>query len=68
DEELEAEIYRMLIEVLPNTTIISIGHRSTLIALHRWHLEMVPRAGGTFEPIATIKAEIFGGRAARDFR
>jgi hypothetical protein len=22
---------------------------------------MVPRAGGTFEPIATIKAEIFGG-------
>jgi len=68
DEELEAEIYRMLIEVLPNTTIVSIGHRSTLIALHRRHLEMVPRAGGTFEPIATIKAEIFGGRAARDFR
>jgi ABC-type uncharacterized transport system fused permease/ATPase subunit len=65
DEELEAEIYRMLIEVLPNTTIVSIGHRSTLIALHRRHLEMVPREGGAFEPIATIKAEIFGGRAVR---
>ena len=31
DEKLEAEIYRMLTEVLPNTTIVSIGHRSTLI-------------------------------------
>jgi ABC-type uncharacterized transport system fused permease/ATPase subunit len=30
DEELEAEIYRMLSEVLPNTTVVSIGHRSTL--------------------------------------
>jgi vitamin B12/bleomycin/antimicrobial peptide transport system ATP-binding/permease protein len=68
DEELEAEIYRMLIEILPNATIVSIGHRSTLIALHRRHLEMVPRERGIFEPIATIKAEIFGGRAARDFR
>ena len=29
DEELEAEIYRMLIEALPNTTIVSIGHRSS---------------------------------------
>jgi vitamin B12/bleomycin/antimicrobial peptide transport system ATP-binding/permease protein len=31
DEKLEAEIYRMLSEVLPDTTIVSIGHRSTLI-------------------------------------
>ena len=68
DEELEGEIYRMLIEVLPNTTIVSIGHRSTLIALHRRHLEMAPRQCGTFEPIATIKAGIFGGRTARDVR
>jgi ABC-type uncharacterized transport system fused permease/ATPase subunit len=30
----------MLGEILPNTTIVSIGHRSTLIALHRWHIEM----------------------------
>jgi vitamin B12/bleomycin/antimicrobial peptide transport system ATP-binding/permease protein len=50
DEELEAEIYRMLSEVLPNTTIVSIGHRSTLIALHRRHIEMKPGQGGIFEP------------------
>jgi vitamin B12/bleomycin/antimicrobial peptide transport system ATP-binding/permease protein len=50
DEKLEAEIYRMLTEVLPNTTIVSIGHRSTLIALHRRHIEMEPGQAGIFEP------------------
>jgi vitamin B12/bleomycin/antimicrobial peptide transport system ATP-binding/permease protein len=50
DEKLEAEIYRMLTEVLPNTTIVSIGHRSTLIALHRRHIEMQPGQAGIFEP------------------
>jgi putative ATP-binding cassette transporter len=55
DEELEAEIYRILIEALPNTTIVSIGHRSTLIALHQRHIEMVPRRGCMFEPISTTR-------------
>ena len=50
DEKLEAEIYRMLSEILPNTTIVSIGHRSTLVALHRRHIEMRPAQGGIFEP------------------
>jgi putative ATP-binding cassette transporter len=50
DEKLEAEIYRMLGEVLPNTTIVSIGHRSTLITLHRRHIEMEPTQGGMFKP------------------
>src|SRR5262249_22374616 len=54
DEKLEGEIYRMLREVLPNTTIVSIGHRSTLIALHRRHIEMEPGRGGVFEPTPTI--------------
>jgi putative ATP-binding cassette transporter len=54
DEKLEAEIYRMLSEVLPNTTIVSIGHRSTLIALHRRHIEMKPGQGGIFEPTPTM--------------
>lgn len=54
DEELEAEIYRILSEVLPNTTIVSIGHRSTLIALHGRHIEMEPGQGGIFEPTPAI--------------
>ena len=31
DEPSEAALYRLLIERLPGTTIVSIGHRSTLI-------------------------------------
>jgi putative ATP-binding cassette transporter len=54
DEELEADIYRVLIEVLPNTTMISIGHRSTLTAFHRRHVEMLPRQDGLFEARLTI--------------
>jgi vitamin B12/bleomycin/antimicrobial peptide transport system ATP-binding/permease protein len=50
DEKLEAEIYRVLRDVLPNTTIVSIGHRSTLIALHRRHIETEPGQNGVFEP------------------
>src|SRR5215468_92744 len=54
DEKLEAEIYRMLSEVLPDTTIVSIGHRSTLIALHRRHIEMELGEAGIFEPMPTV--------------
>ena len=54
DEKLEAEIYRMLSQVLPRMTIVSIGHRSTLIALHRRHIEMEPGEGGVFKPTPTI--------------
>ena len=63
DEKLEAEIYRMLGEVLPNTTIVSIGHRSTLIALHRRHIEMEPGQGGIFEP--TQKMGVGSSASAR---
>jgi vitamin B12/bleomycin/antimicrobial peptide transport system ATP-binding/permease protein len=49
DEKLEGEIYRMLSEILPNMTIVSIGHRSTLIALHRRHIEMEAGEGDVFK-------------------
>jgi vitamin B12/bleomycin/antimicrobial peptide transport system ATP-binding/permease protein len=42
EEKLEAELYTMMAQRLPGTTIISIGHRSTLAGLHRRHLEMAP--------------------------
>jgi putative ATP-binding cassette transporter len=35
DEASEAELYRLLEEKLPATTIVSIGHRSTLEAFHQ---------------------------------
>ncbi len=52
DEDMQAEIYRTLNRELPGTTIVSIGHRGTLIALHGRHIKMEPRPGGIFVPTA----------------
>jgi vitamin B12/bleomycin/antimicrobial peptide transport system ATP-binding/permease protein len=41
DEPAEATLYRLLQERLPNTAIISIGHRSTLGAFHRHRFAFV---------------------------
>ena len=51
DEKLEAELYKVLAERLPNTTIVSIGHRSTLTAFHARQLHMTEGAGGQFTPL-----------------
>jgi putative ATP-binding cassette transporter len=42
EEKLEAELYAMLARRLPDTTIMSIGHRSAVVGLHRRHIEMAP--------------------------
>jgi putative ATP-binding cassette transporter len=57
DEDMQAEIYRTLSRELPGTTIVSIGHRGTLIALHRRYVRMEPRPGGIFMP--TEQAEVW---------
>jgi putative ATP-binding cassette transporter len=48
DEPAEAELYKLLYERLPRTTVVSIGHRSTLAAFHRRHLVLEPE-GGLFQ-------------------
>jgi vitamin B12/bleomycin/antimicrobial peptide transport system ATP-binding/permease protein len=45
DEKLEAQLYAVLARRLPGTTIMSIGHRSAVVALHQRHLEMTPEQG-----------------------
>jgi putative ATP-binding cassette transporter len=45
DEPLEDAIYAVLGEKLPATTIVSIGHRSTLKAMHERIIEMKPLSG-----------------------
>lgn len=50
DEKLEGEIYRAIAEKLPNTTVISIGHRSTLMDMHKRHLNMEQAPDGTYTP------------------
>jgi len=56
DEKLEAELYGMLKQRLPKTTIVSIGHRSTLTAYHIRRLDMTESGTGRFTP-RDVKAE-----------
>jgi vitamin B12/bleomycin/antimicrobial peptide transport system ATP-binding/permease protein len=45
DEPAEAALYRLLQDRLKGTTIISIGHRSTLSVFHRRRIEVVAGTG-----------------------
>ena len=47
DEPSEAALYRLLIQELPATTIVSIGHRSTLAEFHQRNIALV-RDGDRF--------------------
>ena len=47
DETSEAALYRLLEGKLPDTTIVSIGHRSTLTAFHQRNVVLV-REGDRF--------------------
>lgn len=49
DEEGEATLYKLIAERLPKTTIVSIGHRSTLQAFHKERLNAKRQAEGTFK-------------------
>jgi putative ATP-binding cassette transporter len=43
EEALEADLYAVLARRLPDTTVISIGHRSAVVGLHRRHIVMSPQ-------------------------
>ncbi len=55
DEKLEGEIYETIDRELPQTRIVSIGHRATLRAMHDAIVTMEPNADGTFTPTPTAK-------------
>jgi putative ATP-binding cassette transporter len=46
DEKSEASLYRAIAETLPNTTVVSIGHRSTLTAFHKRRIAFEPTPDG----------------------
>ena len=50
DEGMEYAMYRLIREELPNTTIISVGHRSTLVPLHQQQLELHTDGSWVFNP------------------
>jgi putative ATP-binding cassette transporter len=50
DEPMEAEIYKMIREKLPGTTLVSIGHRSSVGQFHKRRLELHDTGAGIFTP------------------
>ena len=59
DEASESALYRTIAVRLPQTTVVSIGHRSTLAALHQRRVARTPRPGApaSLVEIATAPAE-----------
>jgi putative ATP-binding cassette transporter len=56
DEPSEAALYALLVQALPGTTIVSVGHRSTL---RRWHRStLIALGGGRWEhaPMGAARA------------
>ncbi len=51
DEPREAELYEMLAEELPEMSIVSVGHRSTLYAQHSQELKLTADGGWKLQPI-----------------
>jgi len=46
DEKSEAALYRAIAASLPKTTVVSIGHRSTLNAFHKRRIAIQPQPNG----------------------
>jgi len=46
DEASEAALYRLLMERLPESAIVSIGHRSSLVQFHDRHFSLAPHGDG----------------------
>ncbi len=53
DEGLEHTLYALLRNQLPDTLLVSIGHRSTLASFHTHRLEVDGQGGWTFQPQAS---------------
>ncbi|MCB5175469.1 ABC transporter ATP-binding protein/permease [Microvirga lenta] len=57
DEPTEEEIYKVIKEKLPNSTVVSIGHRSTLGAFHDRRIDMHRQDDGLFAPVERRQPE-----------
>ncbi len=57
DEASEGALYRAIAAKLPQATVVSIGHRSTLAAFHQRRVELVARPGGPATIVEATPAE-----------
>jgi len=58
DEKSESDLYRVIADMLPKTTVVSIGHRSTLNAFHKRRIVFEPKDGA---PAAVANAAVAVG-------
>ena len=58
DEDYEARMYRTLLDELPGVTLVSVGHRSTIIRYHARRLRLTGDGGWRVE---TLEAETPAG-------
>jgi len=56
DEGLEHAMYRLLREALPGTTLVSVGHRSSLLGLHTRVLELLGEGKWRFRALPEAAA------------
>ena len=63
DERAEDMLYRLLLERLPATAIVSIGHRSSLVAYHERFLALKPDGAGRHHLAPVARGD---GAGARD--
>jgi vitamin B12/bleomycin/antimicrobial peptide transport system ATP-binding/permease protein len=57
DEHAESELYRLLLNRLPNAAIVSIGHRSSLIQFHGRFFELSPETPGLHRLAEAVTAD-----------
>lgn len=57
DEPTEAEIYQIIKEKLPQTTVVSIGHRSTLLGYHDRRIDLKRAENGLATPVDMMQPQ-----------
>jgi vitamin B12/bleomycin/antimicrobial peptide transport system ATP-binding/permease protein len=67
DEAAETALYRLLLKRLPNTAIISIGHRASLVQFHARFFELKPEASGRHHLAEAARLDGAPARDALDF-
>jgi putative ATP-binding cassette transporter len=67
DEAAETALYRLLLKRLPDTAIISIGHRASLVQFHARFFELKPEAPGLHYLAEAARLDGAPARDALDF-
>lgn len=57
DEPTEAEIYQVIKDRLPHTTVVSIGHRSTLLGYHDRRIDLKRAENGLSTPVDMMQPQ-----------